>query len=111
MTLVGPWSTNDDELQDQVDAVNATVRFRETTMVLSANDLLNALASPPTVLAAVDADLIAQELFALVSYEHLTTDYTTDATLFYIGPRSSPTTNYVLQPFGANLVDGTFTPP
>ena len=81
-------------------------------MVFNPSDLLNALANPPIILPAVDADLIAQELYAQAIYTHLTTDYTLgDATLFYIGPRSSPTSNYVLQPFGTNLVDGTFTSP
>src|SRR5947207_15921566 len=100
------------EALDNMDALAASINLlRRETIVLSANDLLNALASPPTILPAVDADVIAQELYALAIYQHLTTDYTTDATEFFIGPRSSPTSNSVLQPYGANLVDGTFTPP
>jgi hypothetical protein len=74
--------------------------------------LLNAKASPPTVLASVDDAIMAQEIFAVISYQHLTTDYTLgDATEFCIGPRSSPMTNCTLQPFDTDLIDGTFTPP
>src|SRR5437867_51665 len=73
-----------------MDALAASInQLRRSTMILSASDLLNALASPPTILPAVDANVVAQELFAVISYQHLTTDYTTDATQFFIGPRSS----------------------
>jgi hypothetical protein len=112
MTLVGPWSSNDSDLQDALDAIAAIIQMKRTDMQIAAVDLLNAKAGPPTVLAAVDDSIMAQELFAVISYQHVSTDYTLgDATQFYIGPRSSPKTNYCLQPFGTNLVDGTFTPP
>jgi len=112
MTLVGPWSSNDSDLQDALDSIAALIQVRQSVMVITADQLLNAKASPPMVLASVDDDVMAQEIFAVVSYQSLTTDYTLgDATQFYIGPRSSPTSNYCLQPFGTNLIDGTFTPP
>lgn len=111
--LQGPWSSNDSDLQDALNSVAGLIQVCQCVMVITSAQLLQAQANPPTVLAATgDATTMGQELFAVVSYQHLTTDYALgDVTEFYIGPRSSPTSNYCLQPFGANLVDGTFTPP
>ena len=100
------------DLQTALDAIAAIIQVKQNVMVISAAQLLNAKASPPTVLASVDDNVMAQEIFAVISYQHVGTDFTLgDATEFCIGPRSSPITDYSLQAFGTNLVDGTFTPP
>lgn len=85
----------------------ATVQSHITQ--LSASDLLNMLATPPSVLAGV-ASSMHHPILAVVQYNPVTTDYTLgDATELIIAPRANVPDN-VLQPINATVLDGSGGP-
>lgn len=100
-------------VQAQLNSAIATavVSVLSTVTVLQPSDLLSAQSTPPILAPAQGDGKMIQALFATLEYNPVSTDYTLgDIADIYIGPQGNPTTQNVLQPVPATLLDGSGGP-